>query len=73
MFIAENTFRIILYSILGIINLSILKQAAILVPFMLIGLFAGIKSSEFIADKIIKKVVIVLLIFSGVMLIINNF
>lgn len=71
-FIIENTFRIILYSILGIINYSVLKQTVLLGPFMLIGLFLGIKSSDFIDDKIIKKIVIVLLIFSGIMLVINN-
>ena len=71
-FIAENTFRIILYSILGIMNLSVLKHAILLMPFMLIGLFAGMKSSQMIDDKIVKKFVIVLLIFSGVMLIVNN-
>ena len=71
-FIVENSFRIILYSILGIITLSTLKQSLILVPFMLVGLFAGMKSGEVIDDKIVRKCVIVLLIISGVMLIIKN-
>lgn len=71
-FIIENTFRIILYSVLGILNFSLYKQALLLLPFMLIGLFAGIKSSRIINDKLIKKMVILLLIFSGIMLIINN-
>ena len=71
-FIVENSFRIILYSILGIITLSTLRQSLILVPFMLVGLFAGMKSGEVIDDKIVRKCVIVLLIISGVMLIIKN-
>ena len=41
-FLIENTFRILLYSFLGIINFSVIKQAFLLVPYMLIGLFAGI-------------------------------
>ena len=72
-FIIENTFRIILYSILGIMDISIIYQAINLIPFMLIALFAGIKSCQYIHDNTIKKAVIILLIFSGLMLIINNF
>lgn len=71
-FIVENTFRIILYCFLDIINFSVIRQAVLLMPFMLIGLFAGIKSSHYIQDRLIKKGVIILLICSGIMLIINN-
>ena len=71
-FIVENTFRIVLYSILGIITLSNLKQALIMVPFMLAGLFAGIGSGRVLDEKIVKRLVIVLLIISGVALILMN-
>ena len=71
-FIVENTFRIVLYSIRGIITLSNLKQALIMVPFMLAGLFAGIKSGTILDEKIIKRLVIILLIISGVALILMN-
>ena len=71
-FIVENTFRIVLYSILGIITLSNLKQALIMVPFMLAGLFAGIKSGTILDEKIVKRLVIILLIISGVALILMN-
>ena len=43
-------------------------QALILVPFMLSGLFAGIKSSEIIPEKTVRKLVIVLLLFSGILM-----
>lgn len=71
-FIVDNTFRLILYSILGIITFSSIKQAAILLPFVLIGLFTGIKSATIIDEKIVKRIVIVLLIISGVMLILKS-
>ena len=71
-FIVENTFRIVLYSIMGIITLSALKRAALLMPFMLIGLFAGIKSSNMLNEKTVRKLVIILLIISGVILVIKN-
>ena len=71
-FLFENTFRIIMYSVAGIITLDILKRAVILVPFMLLGLFLGIRSGKILNDKLVKKLVIVMLIVSGVALIVNN-
>lgn len=71
-FTIENTFRIIIYSILGIVTFSTLKQAILLIPFMLIGLFSGMKFSQIIDEKITKKLVVIMLIISGIALIINN-
>ena len=53
-FIFENTFRIVLYSILGVITLSSLKQSVLMMPFVLIGLFLGMKSSQIMDDKVVK-------------------
>lgn len=71
-FIVENTVRIIFYCIIGVITLSSLKQSFMLMPFMLVGLFAGIKCAEHFDEKIVKKLVIVLLIISGAVLVIKN-
>ena len=71
-FFVENTFRIVLYGLCGIISFNIVKQAIILIPFMLIGLFLGMLSGKFLDEKVIKKLVIIMLIISGVALIINN-
>jgi uncharacterized membrane protein YfcA len=71
-FIVENTFRIILYSVLGIITFDAIRQALILLPFVLIGLFTGIKSGKALNEKIVKRLVIVLLIISGFALIFMN-
>lgn len=71
-FFAENTFRIILYTLWGIITWDALKQAVILVPVMLAGLALGMLSSKWLDEKIVKKVVIVMLIVSGVALIVNS-
>lgn len=71
-FVVENTIRIILYVATGILTLSVLKQVVILIPFMLAAVFLGMKSSSVLNEKIIKKIVIVLLILSGIVLIINN-
>ena len=71
-FIAENTFRVILYSLIGVITPDALKHALLLVPVMLAGLFAGMKSARILDEKLVRKLVILLLIVSGIVLIINN-
>lgn len=71
-FLVENTFRIILYGLWGIITFDIVKQAIILIPLMLIGLILGMFSGKFLDEKLIKKLVIIMLIVSGIALILNN-
>ena len=71
-FIVENTFRIIFYSITGIINLEIFKSAVVLLPFMLAGLLIGMGFAKIINEKLVKKIIIILLALSGLSLIISN-
>lgn len=71
-FCVENTFRIILYSVIGIINYEIFKSALILIPFMIAGLLAGMFLAKKVSEKAVKKIVIILLILSGISLIINS-
>ena len=56
----------------GIITLESLKMTACLFPFMLVGLFSGMYSSRILDDKLVKKIVILLLIISGIVLVIKN-
>lgn len=69
----ENTFRIVAYSMVGIITPETLKNAVLLVPAMLLGLFLGMKSGAVLKEETVKKIVIVALILSGAALVINNF
>ena len=71
-FLVENTMRIVLYAFWGIITFDIVKQAVVLVPVMLIGLFLGIKSSTVLDEKIVKRIVLIMLIVSGAALVINS-
>lgn len=71
-FLSDNTFRIILYGLWGIITFKILKQVIALLPFMFIGLILGMISGKFLNEKIIKKIVVIMLIISGVALILNS-
>lgn len=71
-FLVENTFRIILYSVTGIISLTILKTSVLLIPFMLIGLAIGNYLTRILDEKVVKKAVILLLIISGISLVVKN-
>ncbi len=71
-FFVENTVRIILYALTGILNFSVLKQAVFLMPFMIIGLAVGMFLSTKSSEKFVKNTVILLLILSGISLIITN-
>ncbi len=70
-FIVENTFRIICYWIFGILTLTSLKRALTLSPIMLVGLGCGMLSSRFINENLAKRIVVVMLIVSGIALIIQ--
>ena len=68
-FLIEGTFRIILYTVNGIITPDIVKQAILVYPAMLLALCLGIFSGKFLRERYIKLFVIVLLIISGFLLI----
>ena len=71
-FAADNTFRLILYLFMGIITVSSLKTALLLLPAALLGLFCGMKLSGRLPEKLVKRLVFLVLLFSGVMLIVKN-
>ncbi len=68
-FFVENTLRIVLYSMAGLLNAGMALQALRLLPVALLGLFLGAKSADFISEKMVKRIVIVMLILSGLSLI----
>lgn len=71
-FVIENTLRIVLYTVWGILTFDVLRQAVVLLPFMLIGLGSGMLSGKFLDEKIVRKLVIVMLIVSGAALVLTN-
>ena len=70
--LTDNLFRLVLYLVTGIITPNVMKNATILFPFMLIGLGVGILLGKIMNEKIMKIIVIVMLIISGLSLIITN-
>lgn len=64
-FFVEGTLRILLYTVWGILTPGVLRRAVLLVPFMLLGLGLGIRSSQALDEKIVKKCVAAMLAVSG--------
>lgn len=71
-FLAENTLRIVLYTIWGILTWPVLFQALRLSPWMLAGLLCGMACGGRLDERIVKQAVIVMLIVSGLALIFNE-
>ena len=71
-FIVDNTFRIVLYSVLGLLTLDTVKSALLLMPFGFCGLFLGMKCSSRMNESLAKKITSVLLVLSGISLILKN-
>jgi len=70
-FAVENIFRIVLYACTGILTGGILLSALKLVPFMAIGLAAGLVCSGKMKESIVKKIVVILLIIAGAALVLK--
>ena len=71
-FIVDNIFRMILYTALGLLTPDTVRFALLLIPFALLGLFVGMKCSNHMDEKLVKKITSVLLILSGISLILKN-
>lgn len=71
-FIVDNTFRVILYSALGLLVPETVKSALLLIPFALLGLIAGMKCCGRMDEGRVRRITVVLLILSGVSLILKN-
>ncbi len=71
-FVVENTIRLILYIILKILNIEILTKALIMIPFMFGGLLLGMFASRFVNENLAKKIIILLLIISGISLVVTS-
>lgn len=72
LFLIDDTFRVVMYAVTGIITLASIKRTLMLVPFMALGLFIGLKSANVLNERTARKIVISMLIISGVVLIISN-
>ena len=71
-FASENVVRVVMYLILGIFTNTVLKNAAIVTPFMIAGLFLGQKASSFLDERKARIVLMSVLILSGLAITVTN-
>jgi len=71
-FAVENLFRVVTYSFSGLLTAEALVNSAILLPFMAVGLFLGMKLSSRFDARVMKRVITVLLMISGLPLLLTN-
>ncbi len=67
-----DAIKIVMFIWLGVLKADILWQTLILFPIAMLGLWLGMISSKVINEGIAKKIVLVMLILSGLALTINN-
>lgn len=71
-FFAENVVRVVMYLFLGIFTASVLKNAAVVAPFMWLGLFFGQRASSFLDERKARILLMSVLILSGLAITITN-
>ena len=69
-FTVENAFRVIAYSVAGLLTRASLLNAAMLLPFMGLGLFLGIRLSSRMNARTMRIIIGVMLLISGVPLVV---
>lgn len=72
-FLAENTLRLILYIMWGLLCPEMFRQTVLLFPFMLTGLLSGIWAGNHMDENLVKRLIIIMLIISGAALVATNF
>lgn len=70
--VIDNIYRLIMYSAKGIINKSVLIYSGYMIPLTLLAVICGSLIDKKVNEKIIQKIVILLLFISGVMILILN-
>jgi len=72
-FLVDNVFRFFLYLSTGILNKEIFIFALFLSPAAILGMILGIKVDSNMKEETLKKVVVALLIISGIALFLKSF
>lgn len=70
-FLSDN-FRVVSLILLGIMTWDAVLLSLTLLPFILIGLYAGIAASKKLSEKAVKNIVLLMLVASGAALIVGG-
>lgn len=68
-FLVDNIARMFLYTMSGIVTIEVWKTSILLIPFMLVGMMTGLLIGRAMNEKTAKRVIIVLLLLSGIALV----
>lgn len=71
-FLSVDLFRVIAYAVTGVFTVEILKQAALLLPVMILGMVVGMRFSNRLNEKKLRFIINVFLILSGIVLVATN-
>lgn len=70
-FLSDN-IKLLMFLCLGVLSREILWEALSIFPIAMLGLWLGMKSSKIMNEVIAKKIVLIMLVISGLGLVINN-
>ena len=71
-FASEVFYRILIYLFTGMLTTQVLFRALTLFPFMIAALLLGMKSGSVLSEKTVRRIVIIVLIISGIALTLSN-
>ena len=71
-FVIDNIVRCALFSATGMFTAEVWRYALMILPFMLLGMFIGVKTDKRLSDRAVKHIVALLLVFGGISLAITN-
>jgi len=69
-FLTDNLVRFVIYTCLGILTLESYKIAGILLVPMIAGLFLGMLAGKKLNERVMKIIVIIMLIISGISIVV---
>ena len=67
-----DCIKIAMFIWLSVFSMDILWRSITIFPIAMLGLWLGMKSSKIMNEAIAKKVVLVMLVISGIALVVNN-
>lgn len=70
-YLLENTFRIVMYIVMGIFSVYTLKLSLVSLPAALLGLYVGGKIDSKLDEKTIKKLIIIVFIIGGLSILVK--
>ncbi len=71
-FFLTDNIKLLMFLCLGVISMDMLWQTLMLFPIAFLGLWLGMKSSKTLNETIAKKIVLILLVISGLGLLLSN-